>query len=299
MLNLGRFLRKKGTPMESSISPASRGSAVSLLRRLRSSVARLSGNRSTRATAAFCLMLIVSVSVFGLFVKMSARPGGLLVARSDHLVWKEPESVGAKAQASAPAAQVSFVLDNVGGRPVRIHSVESGCGCARPVVRPEVVAPGQAAVVDVTAMAIPVGQKVALIKLRTDSPIKPEVPLTLTIVGTRKPPFLFLLEGEAVFRGDYVTGMGREIAVLTVESHDKGAGPALTTDLPFLRLAPKGVEVKTLHRAGHFSSEVEVRRRIDRTSPVRVIQRHNHGHQRVGSRRMPAFQRSWRASVGS
>ena len=144
------------------------------------------------------------------------------------------------------------MLDNVGGQPVRILAAESGCGCARPVVRPELVAPGQAAVVEVTAMTIPVGEKVVRINLRTDSPTKPEVALTLKLVGTRKPPFLFMLEGEAVFRGDYSRGMSREIAVLTVENREQGASPRVSTDLPFLRLTPNGVNTKPYVKPGTF-----------------------------------------------
>ena len=103
-----------------------------------------------------------------------------------------------------------------------------------------------------TAIAIPVGEKVVQIALRTDSPIKPEVTLTLKLVGGRKPPFLFMLEGEPVFRGDYSSGMSREIAVLTIENGQQSESPVIGTDLSFLKLTPNGVDVKPYIKPGTF-----------------------------------------------
>jgi len=104
----------------------------------------------------------------------------------------------------------------------------------------------------VSAIMPPVGEKVAVIVLRTDSPTKPEVALTLKLVGTRKPPFLFRIEGEAVFRGNYSHGMNREITVLTVENRDGGASPLVSANPAFLKVTPKGVEVKPYIMPGTF-----------------------------------------------
>ena len=74
--------------------------------------------------------------------------------------------------------------------------------------------------------------------------------LTLKMVATRKPPFLHLLEGEVVFRGEYSPETSREIAVLTVENRGQGDLPEVSTNLPFLKLTPRGVEVKPFIEPG-------------------------------------------------
>jgi hypothetical protein len=210
-------------------------------------VSRFSGKRPPWAFA-IALAIVLSIVLGALSIKMFAGPrGGLLVARHNNLVWRGSAS---RRAVGASKARVAFELDNVGGRPVQILSVESGCGCARPVVRPGLVAPGHSATVEVTAMMVPVGEKVVRFKLRTDSPAKPELELTLKMVATQKPPFLYLTEGEAVFRGEYSAELSREIAFLTVESHDQGDSPEVSTDLPFLKLTLKGVEVKPFIEPG-------------------------------------------------
>ncbi len=152
------------------------------------------------------------------------------------------------------SAKVQFELQNIGGLPVRIGivSIKSGCGCAKPVVHPEVVAPGQFAVVDVSAMTISVGEKFVHIDVRTDSPLKPDVPLTLKLVGNRKPPFLHLIEGEVVFSGDDSRGMSRDIAVHTIENGEQGAPPEVCLDLPFLKATLTGVDTKPYRQPGTF-----------------------------------------------
>ena len=125
---------------------------------------RLSGNRSARVGAAVFLAVLLSVGIYVLLSRVLAGPaGGLLVARHSNLVWKGPATPRAGADSSA---RVTFELDNVGGRPVRILSIESGCGCARPRVRPGLVAPGHSAMVEVTALMVPVGEKVVQFNLR-------------------------------------------------------------------------------------------------------------------------------------
>ncbi len=196
-------------------------------------------NSPARVVAIF-LAVLSATGFCAVAINMFEKPAhGVLVPKHRSLVWKGLATGGAGANSSARAR---FELDNVGGTPVRIRSVKSGCGCAKPVVRPEVVAPGHSAVVEVTALTVPVGEKVVELEVLTDSPIKPEVGLILKIVGMRKPPFLYLIEGEAVFLGDYSPEMSRDITVLTVEDRDRGASPEVVIDLPFLKSTLIGVE---------------------------------------------------------
>ena len=135
----------------------------------------------------------------------------------------------------------------------RILSAESGCGCAKPVVRPEVMArPGRRSG---SYCYDGCRRRKNCPNHPTDgfAPIQPEVPLDLKLVGTRKPPFSIHVEGEAVFRGNYSPGMGREIAVTTVENREPGELPDVSADLPFLRLTPKGVEEKPYIRQERLS----------------------------------------------
>ena len=85
----------------------------------------------------------------------------------------------------------------------------------------------------------------------TRSP-RPNQPLTLTVVGTRRPPFLYLLDGEAVFLGEYTPRMSCEIGVFTIEAGEPSSRPTLSTDLAFLNLVPVGVETKPHIESGTF-----------------------------------------------
>ena len=201
---------------------------------VRLALPRLVSSRPVRTGTALvgAVLILLSAVLFAVSIRASAKSPGSLVARKSSLVWK---GVATRRPKSDPPAKVQFELENVGGRPVRIASVTSACGCAKPVVHPELVAPGQVAVVEVVAMMIPFGEKVVRFEVRTDSPVKPDIPLTLTLVGSRDPPFLYLLEGEAVFRGEYSPEMSGEISVLTIEKGEQGRSPEIGIDLPFLK----------------------------------------------------------------
>lgn len=214
---------------------------ISTWHRFASTCSHIARLRPNKVGLAFFIPVLCSIAVLAVSIRLLASSSGLLVARQSNLIWKGPATRGVGADAPANAR---FELNNVGGTPVRIISVTSGCGCAKPVVRPELVAPGAVAVVEVTALTIPVGEKDVLITVHTDSPVNPDVPLTLKLVGTRKPPFLYLIDGEAVFLGEYSPAMSREIGVYTIESGEQGTSPRVDLDLPFLKATLTGVETK-------------------------------------------------------
>jgi len=83
-------------------------------------------------------------------------------------------------------------------------------------------------------MSVSTGIKDVLIKIHCDSPRTPEVPLTLRLVGERKPPYLHVIFGDFTFRGRFTPDMSRTLTAVTIETEGPTAEPALTTDLPFL-----------------------------------------------------------------
>ena len=114
---------------------------------------------------------VLAAAVIGWIRRAPERPG-LLVARQASVVCKSPSTGLVR---PGDAAHASFQLRNVGGRPVRILLVASGCGCSKPVVRPDLVAPGETAVVEVASSAVPVGKKNVRIDVKTDSQSSPEL----------------------------------------------------------------------------------------------------------------------------
>lgn len=186
--------------------------------------------------AVFAGMAIVSVLVGGVFIsakKWRSNRFGELVPREKFLIWEneaDPMAAG-----SLPAS-VQFVLTNVGKVPVTITGVESSCGCAKPVVTPNLVEPGRTATVDVVATAIPVGEKNVPITIQTDSSVTPHVELVLRLIGNRKPPFLFKTMGDLTFRGKYPIKDTRTFTVITIENVNEKTEPEIQCDLPFLKI---------------------------------------------------------------
>lgn len=86
------------------------------------------------------------------------------------------------------ARKPGFELVNVGGTPVRITSVRSGCGCANAQAEPLVVPPRGKTTVLVDVEPIDAGVRFVTIVVETDSPTSPSVPLRLSADGWRRPP---------------------------------------------------------------------------------------------------------------
>jgi Protein of unknown function (DUF1573) len=172
-------------------------------------------------------------------------PPGKLVALNPEITWRHREPPNAtSASVAVDDASAVFVLENVGGRPVRVVEVEASCSCARPRVEPSTIAPNQKCVVEVRSVAFPVGDRLAVVKLRTDSPVTPNIGLRLRMLGWRAPPFLIRAAGDLVYTGG-LSSDDREIYVYTEETHGSSPKPpAVTSDLPFLVIGPPTIDEK-------------------------------------------------------
>jgi hypothetical protein len=182
---------------------------------------------------------VAAFAISGFLALHSRRGDGALVPRQRAFSWKGDTLSD---PTIADHATVRFQLDNIGVNAVRVLGIESGCGCATPVVEPEIVTPGGHTTVTVSAISIPVGRKVVPIIVHTDSLTQPDVELTFVIEGTRKPPFLFRIEGDLSFRGKFGAGLGREFEVVTVEPAGCRETPDISTSLSFLRLTQVGLQ---------------------------------------------------------
>ncbi len=161
------------------------------------------------------------ITIFGcLRFRSTAMPNpGVIKSNQNLLVWTSPETDNGTLNQSQ--VESKFDLINTGGLPVRVLSVESGCGCTKVRVEPEIIKPGDKAAVFVTATPFPVGEKQVFIKLNTDSPITPEVRLKLQMIGSSKPPFLINVSGDLSYPNPDSTARPREIEINTVESAGK------------------------------------------------------------------------------
>jgi len=165
---------------------------------------------------------------------------GQLVADEPLIEWRPSATnlSGSKVQPS-----IRFTLANPGRTPVRILSVESGCGCATPIVETETVVPGGTGAVVVGASPPASGERTVEFRVHTDSPSTPVVGLTLRMFGGEAPPFLLSAAGDLTYL-DGGEGEARELTVWTIEREDGDRKtPAVKCDLDFLRFKPIGREV--------------------------------------------------------
>ncbi|MEO6807665.1 MAG: DUF1573 domain-containing protein [Isosphaeraceae bacterium] len=183
-----------------------------------------------------------------------ASPGRLKVSEAA-LTWQSPASDGAS---RSVAENLRYELRNDGGRPVRILSVESGCGCTKQHLSAEIIKPRESAFLTVQPTPLLFGERRVPITLHTDSPSSPVVNLSLRILGGQDPPFLLSVDGDLRFR-DCEAGDELEVVVQTVErSSEADREPVLRSDLPFLRFDRKGTRIKP---SGH-SADILVRTSI-------------------------------------
>lgn len=128
---------------------------------------------------------------------------------------------------------------NGGASPVRVLAVESGCGCAKPVVEPRLIKPGGPATVSVHVQGLDVGERTIPITVETDSPVTPHVLLTIRHQGYVQPPYLFRAGGELTWSwGDATSESAREIILETVETVETTGRPEPRSDLEFLQIGP-------------------------------------------------------------
>ena len=160
------------------------------------------------------------------------------------MIWE-----GAESTTSGDArATGRFELVNLGNEAVRILGVETSCGCAVPTVEPRVVAPGQYAIVSVSASVVPFAQRDVRIAVQTSSIAKPNLTLTLRVVGSRKPPFLFQIWGAPTFV-DEATASEEKVIVESVEPAGERQSPDVVSSFSFLRFRETSLE-QTPHREG-------------------------------------------------
>ena len=191
---------------------------------------------------------------------------GRLVAEQDSVVWEGPS----KRPATVQQATAKFVVRNVGGRPVRVVEVTSSCGCATPSVTPALIPPGETSIVAVEATPILVGEKVATIALKTDSPETPEVSLKLHIVGNRRPPFLLRAGGELTFMGDFSAEDTREFLVVMIVPEAEKTPPVIGNSADFLSVSAPTVTTKPHSGSGIVEKHYFYRVAISGEPPVGV-----------------------------
>jgi hypothetical protein len=165
---------------------------------------------------------------------------GALVPVQSLAVW-EGAQAGALANSLATA---KFVLTNGGGVPVRIHRLENGCGCASSQVDRTVVEPGESATVSVSASVTPLVQRDISTTVVTDSITRPAVTLTLRVVGSKKPPFLFRVSSIPSLIDERSLAEGLEFTVETVEPVGERGAPKPTSSHNFVRFAEAGETVE-------------------------------------------------------
>jgi hypothetical protein len=137
--------------------------------------------------------------------------------------------------------EASVPLLNVGRTTVRVLSVDSGCGCARPRVEPRVVGPGQTARLVVRAASIPTGERAFAVVVHTDASAQPELRIPVRVVGSRPPPYLHAASGELLWH-DLRRDDPREFVIETVERRSEGRVASATT-VPSFRSILAGLEL--------------------------------------------------------
>jgi hypothetical protein len=168
---------------------------------------------------------------------------GSLTVQMPTLVW--PPETPSGTPLTTPPKTARFIINNTGGRPVRILSIESGCGCAKPKVEPATIAPGNSGrvIVDFKETSLNAGDRTIPIALFTDSPITHRVNMYLQLEDTRKPPFVFAFSGDLIYQNPRIEDT-REVRIDTVELLTEKHNPTVRSNLAFLRIDLKSIQDK-------------------------------------------------------
>lgn len=166
----------------------------------------------------------------------AARPPtpGELVPEQSLIVWQGPSEL------KNEQAKVRFTLVNRGETPVRITSVQSGCGCTVPSFDSRDIPPGGRGSVDASARYFPVGERRVPLIVQTNSPRSPTVNLALHLIGGASPPFLMKAEGDLSFMGEFDPTVSRDLVVHTIEAAGETKTPTFEGLPPFLAVNPAG-----------------------------------------------------------
>ena len=187
-------------------------------------------DRRMLALAALGLTLVGTSAIFAWTPRRPVTPGKL-VATEDRRTW---QTSPAENKPLHPGdSTTTFELRNVGGQPVRILEILSGCGCAKPTVTPMTIPSGGTGIVDVQTTPMMTGEKEILITLRTDSPVTPELDLRLQVIGSVQPPYLLGTTGDLTFSVGDGDSEVRTIKVIMLEKEgSKPKLPIVKTDVP-------------------------------------------------------------------
>lgn len=153
------------------------------------------------------------------------------------LTWRSPVGGDVKYE----RAELTFHLENRGGRAVKILDIISGCGCLKPEIAKSVVLPGETLDVVARATPPPIGKKDIQLLVKTDSPVENEIPLVVRLIARRKPPFVYDVFGDLQFRGEYSDSLSREVSLVTYEESGKKYDVGMHADLDFVAVEPLGI----------------------------------------------------------
>lgn len=149
---------------------------------------------------------------------------------------------GSSAESESGFSEVAVPIKNVGRRRLRILRTNASCGCASPVVDPDVLGPGRTAMVRVRFMNVPLGEKEVLVELETDSDAHKFASFRVISIGTKRPPYILQAVGDVTFlQGDPV-GHSQPVTVSAVESDTQPRWPKVRVDLPFVQISRLGYE---------------------------------------------------------
>ena len=172
-----------------------------------------------------------------------SRPGEL-IAKDRVLAWSSPVEKTFRTL-DLDAARAKFRLENVGGRSVRILDVQTTCGCTTPEIEPKVVNPGEIRLVEVRATPLQIGEKSVDITITTDSPVSPEVVLTLRIIGSRRGPYMFEVQGDLNFPAGTTGDDVRFVLVNQIEeAKSRPTPPFVKNELKFVQISNPELELE-------------------------------------------------------
>jgi hypothetical protein len=168
----------------------------------------------------------VSLAATSLTWKVGGAPISGCLEVSANPNWRAQVSGGGPVLAGKP-----------GGGVVHITSVESGCGCTIPSVRPTTVEPDGTAVVSVVGTPLDSGVRTVAITVHTDSPLSSEIILRFKMITDRIPPFITAVAGDFAYPEGYSADDVREFVVTSIESGSQDKIPIVQTDLSFLSVS--------------------------------------------------------------
>ncbi len=188
------------------------------------------------------LVLVLGISLPLLWMTRPWSPTialGSLQAKQTTLHWQSPDPADIPPSSSSTP---TFELVNIGGLPVQIQSIRTSCGCATARAEPELVPPGGRSLIRVSMESLEVGARAATITLGTDSPVSPQINLTLVVEGYRRPPYLFQINADLYYQEGYSADETRKVVVDAITL--KGVPPdppVLSYDTAVLQVAPPTV----------------------------------------------------------